>query len=66
MSPPYSIGQAQALLANSRLECKHLQRNKLSSLFGLLVSDEENDIYNMDPWRLYYKNGRNCCCIIIS
>jgi hypothetical protein len=44
------LGKLLVLPANVRLDWKVIARYKHSSLFGLVVSDEENKFYNIVTW----------------
>ncbi len=49
------MGKLLVLPANVRLDWKVFARRKHSSLFGLVVSNEEKKFYNIDSWCQYYK-----------
>ncbi len=49
------------LLANVRLDWKVIASYKYSSLFGLVVSDEEKKFYNIDSWLQSYKTFFHHC-----
>jgi hypothetical protein len=42
------LGKLLVLPPNARLDWKEIARYKLSSLFGLIVRDEEKKFYNID------------------
>jgi hypothetical protein len=44
------LGKLLVLPANVRLDWKLIARHKHSSLFGLVVSNEEKKFYNIDTW----------------
>ncbi len=44
------LGKLLALLANVKLDWKVIVKYKHSSLFGLIVSNEEKKIHNIDTW----------------
>ncbi len=44
------LGKLLVLPANVRLDWKVIIRYKCSSLFGLVVSDEGKEFYNIDTW----------------
>jgi hypothetical protein len=44
------LGKLLALPANVRLHWKVFARCKHSSLFGLVISNEEKKFYNIDSW----------------
>ncbi len=47
------LGKLLVLPANARLNWKEIARYKLSSLFGLIISDEEKKFYNIDTrWNI--------------
>jgi hypothetical protein len=49
------LGKLLVLPANIRLGCKVIARDKHSSLFGLIISDEGNKFYNIDTRCQCYK-----------
>ncbi len=49
------LGKLLVLPANVRLDWKVTASYKHSSLFGLVISDEEKKFYNIDTSGLYYK-----------
>jgi hypothetical protein len=50
------LGKLLLLPANVRLDWKVFARCKHSSLFGLIVSNEENKFYNIDSWCQSHNN----------
>jgi hypothetical protein len=47
------LGKLLVLPANVRLDWKEIARYKCSSLFGLVVSNQEKKFCNIDTWRRY-------------
>ncbi len=50
LSDTSCLGKLLVLPENVRLDCKVIARYKHSSLFGLIVSNEGNNFYNIDTW----------------
>ncbi len=50
------LGRLLVLPANVRLDWKVIARYKHSSLFGLVISNEGKQFYNIDTWCQGYKN----------
>jgi hypothetical protein len=44
------LGKLLVLLANVRLDWKEIARYKHSSLFSLVISNEEKKFYKIDAW----------------
>ncbi len=49
------LGKLLVLPANVRLDWKVFATHKHSSLFGLIVSNEEKKFYNIDTWLFWFK-----------
>jgi len=54
------------LPANVRLDWKEIARYKHTSLFGLVMSDEEKKFYKIDTSGLYYKTIMIIIMTIVS
>jgi hypothetical protein len=55
LSDAFFLGKLLVLPANVRLDWKEIARYKHSSLFGLIISNEEKMFYNIDTWCQFYK-----------
>jgi hypothetical protein len=51
------LGKLLVLPAKFRQDWKVFARHKHSSLFGLIVSNEEKKFYNIDTWLFWFKFG---------
>jgi hypothetical protein len=60
------LGMLLVLPANVRLDWKEIARYKHSSLFGLVISDEEKKFYKIDTSGLYYKTITIIIMTIVS
>jgi hypothetical protein len=47
------LGKLLVLPANVRLDWKGIVRYKHSSLFGLIIGNEEKKFYNIGPWTVF-------------
>jgi hypothetical protein len=46
----YPIGLALALPSNSKTQLERVSLDKCFSLLGLVISDEEKELYDIDTW----------------
>jgi len=60
------LGMLLVLPANVRLDWKEIARYKHTSLFGLVMSDEEKKFYKIDTSGLYYKTIMIIIMTIVS